>query len=42
MLLSISFVHIAAEVATENSIQLKMSAGTLVAGKITVLGLNQS
>ena len=30
------------EVATENSIQLKMSGGTLVAGKITVLGLNQS
>ena len=30
------------EVATENSIQLKMSSGTLVAGKITVLGLNQS
>jgi hypothetical protein len=30
------------EVVTENSIQLKMSAGTLVAGKITVLGLNQS
>ena len=31
-----------ADIVTENSIQLKMSAGTLVAGKITVLGLNQS
>ena len=30
------------EVVTENSIQLKMSVGTLVTGKITVLGLNQS